>query len=136
MLTLIMIRNVSDRKQPEQGGERTGTTVDPDEFYGALSRKPRRRVLYYLQENSAASVRELCDVLAEWESADRSRPTGRETKDRIRYSLYHNDLPKLDSAGIVSYDPDELRVTLSPLPDELTAVLRLAREYEARSDPP
>jgi hypothetical protein len=114
------------RREPEEGGEPIAATVDHDEFYRLLARPPRRRVLYYLQEHSTASVAELCDVLAGWEALDRSRTLGDEARDRIRCRLYHADLPKLDRAGVVSYDADEGAVTLS-------AVLQRAREYDART---
>lgn len=121
------------RREPGEGGEQIAATVDHDEFHRLLARPSRRRVLYYLQEHSTASVAELCDVLAGWEALDRSRTLGDETRDRIRCLLYHADLPKLDRAGVVSYDADEGEVTLSPLPAELSAVLRQAREYDART---
>ena len=66
------------RREPEEGGEPIAATVDHDEFYRLLARPPRRRVLYYLQEHSTASVAELCDVLAGWEALDRSRTPGDE----------------------------------------------------------
>ncbi|WP_254839440.1 DUF7344 domain-containing protein [Natronomonas marina] len=130
-----MIGDASERTESKREDERREPSVDADEFYRALSREPRRRVLYYLQENDTASVRELCDVLAGWEAVGRSRSVGTETRDRIRHTLYHNDLPKLDHAGLVAYDPDQRRVALSPLPSELSSILRRAREYDARSDP-
>lgn len=94
----------SDPEFAVDGGERL------DRFYEALSNDLRREVLAILQERreEVLTLEELVDAVDGGEvSTDGG--TGR-PGNRVPISLHHHHLPKLDDAGIVSYDADERRV--------------------------
>lgn len=119
------------------GGESTGCseeTVDPapdiDEFHQLLGSAPRRRVLYYLQEHPESSLEELSDVVAGWKALEGETVVGPRERNRIEVSLHHADVPRLAETDVVEYDRESREVTLVPLPDRLSRILRDSREYE------
>lgn len=133
---IAMVSDTSERTGAGTTDEETGESVRLDAFYRALSSQTRRRVLYYLQEHPTVDVAELSDVLVGWQSVDRGGLVGKDVRERVRVSLRHVDLPKLDSAGIVTYDPDDGEVSLSTLPEELSQLLQRAQEYDAHRERP
>ncbi len=87
---------------------------DDDEFYRALAAQPRRRVLAHLLGREQCSVEELADVLCGWESEEGM--VSPERHREVRIALVHSHLPRLEAAGLVSYDPEAERVTTVSLP--------------------
>lgn len=108
--------------------------VDPapelDEFYQLLASAPRRRVLYYLQEHPESPLEELSDVVAGWKAIEEDAVVGPRERSRIEVSLHHADVPRLAASDVVEYDRENREVTLDPLPDRLSQILRNSREYE------
>jgi DNA-binding transcriptional ArsR family regulator len=107
------------------GGDR-GISPKLDATLELLSNQRRRYVLYYLREQgSPVSVDELADRVTMWEgdpSTDRSK---------IRTDLYHSQLPRLDDAGVVDFDPEDEFVSLAAgARGPITEYLDLAADEE------
>ena len=107
------------------GGDR-GISPQLDATLELLSDQRRRYVLYYLREQgNPVSVDELADRVTMWEnepSIDRSK---------IRADLHHSQLPRLDDAGVVDFDPEEGYVSLATGTDApITEYLDLAASEE------
>lgn len=89
------------------------TGLDRDELFHLLKSERRRRTLRYLLEvdRESVEVEALAAAVADGEG-DRPPEADRE---RVTTTLVHADLPRLDEAGVVDYDPDRGRVTATPL---------------------
>lgn len=72
----------------------------------ALRERRRREIvaLIYNAEEGIFSLDEIAHRLARQEAdrSDRSRPR----RERVMIDLHHRHLPKLDDAGLISYDAD------------------------------
>jgi len=107
----------------------TGATPPPDRLFAALADRQRRRVLWYLLEESPASVPELADVLAGWRLAD-GDDVGGDDHDRLVASLHHSHLPLLDEAGLAEYDRAAGTVEASALAPAVEDVVAFAHQYD------
>lgn len=96
-----------------------------DELFGALADARRRFVLRYLgRVDGPVAVTELTSELVAWEVerpvADRSG----DDRDAIGLSLLHVHLPKMDDAGLVSYDAGRRTVARADRTAEARSTLR------------
>ncbi|MFC7156824.1 hypothetical protein ACFQPA_15410 [Halomarina halobia] len=94
-----------------------------DTVFGLLSDGRRRRVLTYLDRHEPRiEVGRLAERLTE----------GRDgaTPEAVAIALHHVHLPKLDAAGVVSYDAAARTVEREPAADQLRPYLLLARADE------
>ncbi|WP_135853013.1 DUF7344 domain-containing protein [Halorussus salinus] len=95
-----------------------------DAIFEVLAAERRRYVLYALHRHSGrASLADLADEVASREGAD---------TERVAASLHHVHLPKLVSANVAAYDPDEETVRLLDRSDRLYRHLSAAAEDEFR----
>ena len=78
------------------------TTTDLDSLFEVLADGHRRRVLDYLDDtdDEVATFSDLVDHVA-----DRGGEETPADRDRIAVNLHHNHLPKLESAGVLEWDP-------------------------------
>lgn len=107
-----------------------GTAPRPDRLFTALADRQRRRLLWYLLDESPASVGELADVLVGWRLAD-TTGVGSEAYERVLAALHHSHLPLLDDAGLVAYDREAETVTASSLAPAVEGVVQFAHQYDA-----
>ncbi|WP_225333998.1 winged helix-turn-helix domain-containing protein [Halomicrobium urmianum] len=93
---------------------------------------PRRRfVLSYLSRNESATLYDLSSRLAEIEDVD----SAADCPDSLTTQLYHVHLPKLEEAGLITYDPVNHDVEPVDLDDErISGLLRLASEADDVSE--
>lgn len=82
-----------------------------DEVLDVISSPRRRSALYYLKDRAdgTVSLDGLAERVRERESTIPATSTSVST-DEVKISLAHAHLPKLDTAGIVEYDPDDATV--------------------------
>lgn len=94
---------------------------DKDVLFEILSSARRRRLLYHLHRRGGeADLRELArDVAAD----ETGTPVGEDVEKRLYISLYQTHVPKLEEAGLVVYDADERRVSLTERIDALREVM-------------
>lgn len=107
------------------GGDR-GISPQLDATLDLLSNQRRRYVLYYLREQGGTvSVEELAEQLVAWES------DGSPDESQILADLHHSQLPHLDDAGAVTFDPGTGYVSLATEDDApITEYLELAASEE------
>lgn len=121
---------IDSDESTDRGEEPAHPAPDLDEFHQLLCSAPRRHVLYYLQEHPETPLEELSDVVAGWKAIEENTVVGPRERNRIRVSLHHTDVPRLAESDVVEYDRENREVTLDPLPDRLSRILRNSREYE------
>jgi hypothetical protein len=91
-------------------GGNGGISPALDATLDLLSNRRRRYVLYHLrEEGGTVTLDELAEQVASWESeAGDSADV-----ERVLADLYHSQLPRLDEADAVTFDPEEDYVTLA-----------------------
>ena len=89
----------------EGGVDRFSTRPGTDELFEVLSNKRRRYAVHALKQRSEpAQIGDLAERVAAWEyDVDRSELSYDERK-RVYTALQQSHLPKMDAAGIVSFD--------------------------------
>lgn len=102
-----------------------GDGEDPDssagEIFSVLAHEYRRSAVSYLARRDATvSVGELVDAVA-----DELDARGGDDRARLAIALHHVHLPKMDAAGVVSYDHE--RDAIDPAPELHRAGAVLAR---------
>jgi CheY-like chemotaxis protein len=107
------------------------TTLSTDALLSTLSQMPRRTVLFHLRQHGAATFDELVDVLAEVGE----HGTGEVEPDYVATSLVHVHFPKLEEAGLVTYDSDERVVKSTARLAEIGEWLDLAVRRDIRTAP-
>ncbi|RDI69625.1 DUF7344 domain-containing protein [Halopelagius longus] len=91
------------------------TDLSKDELFRILSNSRRRYIIYYLhEEGDEMSLKELAARIAAVENGTAVEDVTDEERQRVYISLYQTHLPKLEEAGIVSYDDEERMVELTP----------------------
>lgn len=89
--------------------------LSKDELFRILSNSRRRYIIYYLHEaGDEMSLKELAARIAAVENGTSVDEVTDEERQRVYISLYQTHLPKLEEAGIVSYDDEERIVALTP----------------------
>lgn len=88
-----------------------GSTADdgpaclPDEeVLTVLASETRRVALRELRDDPTRTLEDLAATVAD------DGAVSYDSAERIGHRLHHCHLPKLDSAGLCRYDPDELRI--------------------------
>jgi len=78
--------------------------MSDDEIYELLSSETRRKTLEYFDQSSerSHSYEEIAEYLAE---------ESEQTFDRLKISLHHIHLPKLDHAGLIMHDEEKCEAT-------------------------
>jgi len=122
--------------EPDPGGQRGdwGVRLSEDDFYRAMASTQRRRVLYILLVQDAATLDNLTTVLAGWEATEAGMMRGADDYRRVRTELHHRDLPVLEDAGLVEYDQATDSITLRPLSDDVASLIARSVEGEQRGD--
>jgi DNA-binding transcriptional ArsR family regulator len=115
------------------------TFEEVDEVFGALADRRQRLVLYYLAEHGSATLDELATLVTGWTTVrDEGRVAARD-HEWVRVSLHHVNLPKLDGAGLVSYDARTGAVQLEDLTgleaESLSVAFDHDRVPDAMADP-
>ncbi len=119
----------SNAPDVSDGRPGSGHGVSPalDAALDLLSNRRRRYVLYHLRNrDGAATLEELAERVAEWES-EGDEPTD---EDRVLADLYHSQLPRLADAGAVAFDEEEGYVTLDGGDAPLVEYLDIAAREE------
>lgn len=123
---------------PEFDGELCVTTeVHPDggrssldAVLNALANQRRRYALYYLQDCTTATLREVAHQVAVWESNRPIEAIEPSPSDVVYADFYHRHLPKLADANVVKYDPREELVRYD-CPETVERMLDIARWVES-----
>ena len=85
--------------------------VTLSELFEILSHSRRRFVLNYLERTDGSAMTDvLAEEIAVRERADSSETSGEPAVSDIELALHHTHLPKLDEAGLVTYESSTNRL--------------------------
>lgn len=105
-----------------------------DRFYRALTAIERRRLLYYLLEETESTVEELATVLSGWEATTTGTMRTPADRSELRLTLIHNHLPRLAEADLIRYEPQEGTVQLPSMHSKTAEIIRQSVEAEPRTE--
>ena len=89
-------------------------SLSEDMAFTLLSNPRRRFVISYLSHHgSPVGIHELAEQIAAWENEMAVDDLTREDRKKAYISLYQTHIPKLEDAGVVTYDEDERLVALT-----------------------
>lgn len=84
-----------------------------DQMFDILSSSRRRYTLYYLrQQNEPVQLTDLAEELAAWENDTTVEELSSQARKRVYVSLYQTHAPKLEEAGLITYDADTGEIAL------------------------
>jgi hypothetical protein len=109
--------------------DREDDSLSKDEIFELLKNRRRRDVLeYLLAVDRTVTLSELAEHIAAWENDVDVQALNSSQRKRVYVALYQTHLPKMDQTGIVEYNQDRGRISLS----ENASVLEtyLDRGYE------
>jgi len=104
-----------------------------DRIFAILQNHRRRLVLEYLREHDSTTQGDLARHVAAVENDVPESAVTSTQRKRVYVSLYQAHLPKLDSFGAVSFDPDRGTVERTPRTDELLTYLDRFEDEPAAS---
>lgn len=111
----------------------TAPQLSDDELYGALRATRRRRLLYLLLIEEAATIDRIATVLAGWDATETGRMVTPDEREQIMDELQHCHLPRLVEAGFVTVDSERETVQLRPLDDAVIDLICQSVESEDNS---
>lgn len=117
------------------GSEDPPSELSKDELFHLLQNQRRRRVLLYLQGTSGeVSMRDIAEQVAAWENDTTVEALGSNERQRVYIALYQSHLPKLDDAGVLTYDQQRGIVARTQLADQLETYLNVNAPPETRTE--
>ena len=110
------------------GTESAGGDLDEGTIHDVLRNDRRRLVIESLRESDgSADVGALARSIAARETGTEPPPTNK--RQSVYVSLHQTHLPKLDSLGIVAYDPNDGAVELQDRVEEIEVYMEVVPEY-------
>lgn len=110
------------------GGTAEGEDLDEGTIHDVLRNARRRLVIETLQTSEGTvSVSDLAEAVAAKEAG--TNPAPKNKRQSVYVSLHQTHLPKLDSLGIVEYDPDSKDVALLDRVEEIEVYMEVVPEY-------
>lgn len=107
-----MSRNTTEYTS-QQGGT---ANLTESERHTLLSSGRRRRVLDILEgQTTPVQLAALASEVANREAG--LDPEDSETVKRVKTTLHHNHLPRMDELGVLAYDPNSHQVKYDELPE-------------------
>ncbi len=103
--------------------------ITRDECFDLLKNPRRRRVLRHLSEEEAtAQLGQLSEQVAAWENETAVEELSYNERKRVYTSLQQVHLPRMDDAGVVTFDDREGTVELGPAAENLDVYLDIVDE--------
>jgi hypothetical protein len=97
--------------------------LSQDEVYHLLSNPRRRFIISYLRDDGTVGLQELASTVAAWENDTSPEQLTDQQKKRVYVSLYQTHIPKLEDAGIITYDSDTSQIHLRDSVEQLEQYL-------------
>ena len=118
----------ANRRERMERTTQTGTEIDEREIHDILRNWRRRMVIQELKSNAGSTtLRALAETLAEAESGE--SPPPRNVRNSVYNSLHQTHLPKLDDAGVVTYDRDRKTVSLESQARDVNLYMEVVTRY-------
>jgi len=130
----------SDQRDTEAGGEPDGAAVVEeiplDVTFEILKNERRRLVLEYAREaEETVTIGELAEHIAAIENDTTVQQLNAQQRKRVYIGLYQCHLPKMDDAGVLSFNQNRGLVDLEPAARRLYAYLDVERSDDTESPP-
>lgn len=111
-----------------------GGRASVDIVLETLASRRRRYALYYLQDQTTATLQEVSLQVTAWEKGVSIQTT--DFDDRIYADFYHRHLPKLADANMIEYDPRQelIRYDCSDLVERMLELARWVESPEPNPD--
>ena len=107
----------------------TDQSLSQDVVFDLLSSPRRRYVLYLLRDaGEPVELTTLAEHVAAWENDVEIDDITEQERKRVYVSLYQTHIPRLDEAGVVSYDKETGLVSLSTEAREIDGYLETSEE--------
>lgn len=99
------IEEEAESEEPSSTEESPSESIPLDQIFGILKNRRRRHVLRYLYEaEEPVSLSEVAEQIAAWENDKEVRQISSSERKRVYVGLYQCHLPKMDGAGVVSFN--------------------------------
>ncbi len=113
-----------DKSESPSTEEPPVESIPLDQIFGILKNKRRRHVLRYLYETDGqVSLSEVAEQIAAWENDKEVRQISSSERKRVYVGLYQCHLPKMDGAGVVSFNKPRGIIELGKNADALYTYL-------------
>lgn len=100
--------------------------LSKDELFHLLQNQRRRQVLVFLQDTEGEiNMRDIAEQVAAWENDTTIDALDSNERQRVYIALYQSHLPKLDDAGVLTYNQQRGIVSRTALADQLDAYLNI-----------
>lgn len=96
-----------------------------DRVLRTLANPLARHTLRYVDAHPETTLEEVADAAAGFEAAETETLVTPGSHDRIRISLYHAVLPRLDELGFVRFDSADKTVQRGDIPEDVAPLLEL-----------
>ncbi len=124
---------VDTNPEPRAGEDSRSTESDErsselskDELFHLLQNQRRRQVLEFLQDTDGEiNMRDVAEQVAAWENDTTIDALDSNERQRVYIALYQSHLPKLDDAGVLTYNQQRGIVSRTDLADQLDAYLNI-----------
>lgn len=99
-----------------------------DEVFGALADPIARHAVAHLHDHPRTTIDRLAEVVSARDATATHTVATPEDRDRIRVTLHHVTLPKLDEYGYVDFDPETGTVVRTGIPRVAYEILGIEGE--------
>lgn len=121
----------SEQDGPSESEEPPDESLPLDQVFGILKNQRRRRVLEFLYEaGGQVSLSDVAEQIAAWENDKDVRQISSSERKRVYVGLYQCHLPKMDDAGVVSFNKPRGTMTLGENADTVYQYLDTDDEVE------
>ena len=104
-------------------------SIPLDQIFGILKNQRRRYVLQYLyQTDGRISLSEVAEQIAAWENDKEVRQITSSERKRVYVGLYQCHLPKMDGAGVISFNKPRGIIELGEHADAVYTYLETGEE--------
>lgn len=127
----------SDESDPvDDESDPSVAPLELDVVFEILKNPRRRQVVQQLRDHGETELGELAEFIAADENDTTVEALSADERKRVYIGLYQTHLPKMDDAGVVTYDQDRGVVAPGPAIDQLTAYLGANEEGDNEATEP
>jgi hypothetical protein len=113
------------------GSDGRQSSLSREDVFEILSNRRRRFVIHYLQGNgNRASLGELAEEIAAWESGIEPEAVASDERKRVYTSLQQFHLPKLDDHEVVEFDDREGVIERTAAADDIDLYLEVVEQRD------
>lgn len=123
---LASARNGDENSAPSESVEAVSESLTARDAFDILSNDRRRFALHYLmREDEPPSLNRLSRYVAAWENDVPPEEVTSKQRRRVHVALHQTHLPRMDDAGIVTYDSSAEPIRLTEKAEDLNVYLEV-----------